>query len=228
MSAAAAPAPAGFWHRYAAWSLDWTLLGAVLAVLLVPLLARAWGEAMALHLLLQDWVFERMLAATDGIPSPLALAVELLADPALAQSARAGSAQLVATLAQAALVAFGASTLYFVASEASAWQGTPGKRLLGLRVQAMDGSAAGFSRALSRHLAGALSWACLNLGHAIAGWRRDHRALHDLLAGTQVLARAPMPRWARAWLGLQLVLLVGALLGIVLWLGWQLFQLAQL
>ena len=47
---------------------------------------------------------------------------------------------------------------------------------------------------------GASSWLTLNLGHALAGFRRDHRALHDLVAGTQVLGRGPMPRWARGLL----------------------------
>jgi hypothetical protein len=68
----------------------------------------------------------------------------------------------------------------------------------------------------------------LNLGHAIAGWRADRRALHDLIAGTRVLAQAPMPAWARAWLWLQLLLLVGLLLGLFGWLGWQLLQIARM
>jgi hypothetical protein len=43
-----------------------------------------------------------------------------------------------------------------------------------------------------------------------------------------VVAVAPMPAWARAWLGLQGALLVGALLGAIGWFGWQLYQLATL
>ena len=223
-----APAPAGFWRRYAAWSLDWTLLGALLALPVLPMLARARGQLLALNQLLQDWVFERMVESTTGMPSPVALAFQLLADPVLADAARAGSAQLLATLLRVALLAGAVSTLYFVLSEGGPWQGTPGKRALGLRVRAADGGVAGFGRALLRHLAGAISWALLNLGHAIAGWRRDRRALHDLVAGTQVLADGPMPRWARAWLGLQLAVLLGALLGALAWFAWQLYQLASL
>jgi uncharacterized RDD family membrane protein YckC len=220
--------PAGFWRRYAAWSLDWTLLGAVLALPLVPLSLRAWSQLQALEQDLQDAMYERLMAAGSELASPVALATKLLDDPAISATLREGSAQLTWTMTQALLVAFGASTLYFVASEGSAWQATPGKRLLGLRVRDMGGAPAGFGRALARHLAGAISWLTLNLGHAIAGWRRDRRALHDLVAGTQVVAIAPMPAWARAWLGLQAALLVSALLGAIGWLGWQLYQLATL
>ena len=57
----------------------------------------------------------------------------------------------------------------------------------------------------------AFSWLTLNLGHAMAAWRRDKRALHDLLAGTTVLNRDPehpeMPVWAKWMVGLQLGLL---------------------
>jgi hypothetical protein len=79
-----------------------------------------------------------------------------------------------------------------------------------------------------RHAAGALSWLLLNLGHAIAGWRADHRALHDLLAGAQLRARGPLPRWARAFLLAQGGLLLGLLLALLAWLGWLLWSLATL
>jgi uncharacterized RDD family membrane protein YckC len=226
--ASAEPAtPAGFWHRYAAWSLDWLLLGAVLGLLLAPLCARAWSQAMALNQLLQDWVFERVVAA-QGIPSPVGMAMELLVDPQLKATAEAGSAALSATLALIVLLLFGGSALYFVAFESSPWQGTPGKRLLGLRVRREDGGVAGPLRATGRHFAGALSWLLLNLGHLVAAWRRDKRALHDLLAGTRVDAAGPLPAWARAWLMAQFVLLLAALAGSFGWLAWQLWQFSQL
>jgi uncharacterized RDD family membrane protein YckC len=220
--------PAGFWRRYAAWSLDWTLLGALLALVLLPLLMRAWAQLRLLEQALQDAAYERLMSAGRELASPLALATTLLDDPGIAASLRDAAAQVTWALTQAGLVAFGAAALYFVAAEGSAWQATPGKRLVGLRVHDMQGQAAGFGRALARHLAGVASWLTFNLGHAIAGWRRDRRALHDLLAGTQVVAVAPMPAWARAWLGLQGALLAGVLLGAIGWFGWQLYQLATL
>jgi len=219
-------APAGFWRRYAAWSLDWLLLGVVLAAPLAPLLARAWAQLLALNQILQDWVYARVVDA-QGVPSPLAMSHELLADPVLAASIGQGSAALVATLTAMALLLFGVSTLYFAGFEASAWQATPGKRLARLQVRAADGGPAGLARALLRHLAGAISWLLLNLGHAIAGWRRDRRALHDLIAGTQVLAQGPTPRWVRAWLIVQGGLFTGVLVGTVAWFCWQLARIAS-
>jgi len=228
LNAPAGLPPAGFWRRYAAWSLDWALLAAPLALLLTPLLVRAWQQLLALQQMLEQWTYARILAADEGLPSPLALTYELLADPALAEIVHAGSLRLVLTLTQALLIAFGVSALYFVAGESSPWQATPGKRALRLRVRTMDGGDVGPGRALLRHLGGALSWAMLNLGHAIAGWRRDGRALHDLLAGTEVLAEGDMPRWARSWLLLQAALLVALFLAGLAWLGWLLLQLASL
>jgi uncharacterized RDD family membrane protein YckC len=220
-----AGAPAGFWRRYAAWSLDWSLLALVLAPLLAPLLARAWQQMRDLNQMLQDWVYQRMVDA-QGMPSPVAMSTQLLSDPTLAAAVEKGSAALSATLTLVALALFGLSALYFVGFEASAWQATPGKRLLRLRVRAADGGVAGFGRALLRHLAGVISWLLLNLGHALVAFRRDHRALHDLVAGTQVLGEGPMPRWARAWLAFQLLLFLAGFAGAVLWFAWQLSRIA--
>ena len=79
-----------------------------------------------------------------------------------------------------------------------------------------------------RFFAGGLSWLALNLGHAMVGWRRDRRALHDLIAGTQVWAAGEMPRAARLWLIAQAALLLGILLAYLLRLFWLLYQLATL
>jgi uncharacterized RDD family membrane protein YckC len=219
-------APAGFWRRYAAWSLDWLLLATLLAPLALPLLLRAWSQLLGLNQMLQGWVYARVVSAQD-VPSPVAMSQELLSDPALAAALASGSAALSATLGWLTLLLFGASALYFVAFEASAWQATPGKRLARLRVRAADGGVAGAWRALARHLAGAISWLLLNLGHALAGWRRDRRALHDLIAGTQVQAQGPMPRWARAWLLGQGAMFVIALLATLAWFGLQLWRITS-
>jgi len=218
--------PAGFWHRYAAWSLDWLLLSAPLALLLWPLLARAWAQLQAANHSVEAWMLARLELSAD-MPSPLAMALQLLADPALAASLHAAVAGLLLTLSEAALIAFALSALYFVSTEAGPWQATPGKRLAHLRVRAVDGGVAGPRRALLRHLGGVPSWAMLNLGHAIAGWRRDHRALHDLIAGTQVLAEGPMPRWVKTWLTAQAVVLAALFFGVFAWFAWVLLQLAR-
>lgn len=221
-------APAGFWRRYAAWSLDWLLLGLPLALLLSPLLARAAAQYAALDRLLQDWVYERVVAADGRIPSPVAMAFELLADAGFAGQARALTLELNATLGLVLACVLGAGALWFVGFEASPWQATPGKRLARVRVAAVDGARLPLARVALRHAGGALSWLLLNLGHAIAGWRGDHRALHDLVAGAQLRALGPMPRWARAFLLAQGAVFLAGLLGLLAWLGWQLWLLATL
>jgi uncharacterized RDD family membrane protein YckC len=221
-------APAGFWRRYAAWSLDWLLLCGPLSLLLWPLLARARAQYAALDAVLQDWVFERVVAAGGGLPSPIAMAQELLQDAGVGGRLYAQLLALQASLGAMLAVLLAVGAAWFIGFEASPWQATPGKRLARVRVAALDGSRLPFARVVLRHAAGALSWLLLNLGHAIAGWRADHRALHDLLAGAQLRARGPLPRWARAFLLAQGVLLLALLLALLAWLGWLLWSLATL
>ena len=227
MSAEEAEAPAGFWRRYAAWSLDWLLLGLPLAFALSPLLRRARAQFDAIDAALQEFVYQHLVAAGGALPSPVAMAMDLLGSETTGGPLHAQVLALQGTLGLVALLVLGVGALWFVGFEASPWQATPGKRLAGVRVDATDGARLPFARVLARHAAGALSWMLLNLGHALAGWRRDKRALHDLLAGTRVLALAPMPRWARAWLWLQFALLAALLLGLLGWLGWLAWQLSQ-
>lgn len=77
---------------------------------------------------------------------------------------------------------------YFVFSESSSYQATPGKYLVGLRVENMHGQRLDWIEANNRFWAGTASWVTLNIGHLIANWRADGRALHDLIANTRVCA----------------------------------------
>jgi uncharacterized RDD family membrane protein YckC len=194
--AAAPDAPAGFWRRAAAWSLDWLMLSPLLWLLVRAPLGTAWDAFSGLLGALQDWMLEHaMLAPATSL---LGLAEQVMHDPALQQLLGRASTALQWALLTASLRAAALAALWFVAFEASAWAATPGKRLLGLRVADMQGQRLSLARSAARFAAGALSWLTLNLGHALAGWRRDHRALHDLVAGTQVRGLGPTPRWARA------------------------------
>jgi uncharacterized RDD family membrane protein YckC len=77
--------------------------------------------------------------------------------------------------------------LYFAAMEASAWQATLGKLVVGVRVTTLDGQRIGFGRASARLLAKLLSLAPLGLGFVVAGVDARKQALHDKVAGTLVV-----------------------------------------
>jgi len=196
--------PARVWPRYAAWSLDAALAAVVLAPFLWSTMSR---DARALERQFADLltglygaVGQRM---AEGA-SPLDIAA-LLSDMSLQQAIEV----LEASLLQAAclpLLAFAAMMLVLqVGGERSPWQGSPGKRTLGLRVIDRDGARPGFGRSVWRQVAGLASWLTLNLGHAMAAVGPEHLALHDRLSRTRVVTHAPrpLPAWARGWILVQ-------------------------
>jgi uncharacterized RDD family membrane protein YckC len=70
---------------------------------------------------------------------------------------------------------------------------TVGKLLIGARIIRMDGSKIGFGVALVRWFGSLLSSLLLGIGYLFIAFRRDRRALHDLVAGTQVIYGQPRP-----------------------------------
>ena len=81
--------------------------------------------------------------------------------------------------------------LYFALLESSRLQATLGKLALAIKVTTLDGRRIGFWRATLRTVAKYLSAAILLIGFIMAGLTRRRQALHDLLAGTLVVDRAP-------------------------------------
>ena len=75
---------------------------------------------------------------------------------------------------------------YFVLCHGTAGQ-TLGKRLLGARVLDESGAPIGYLWALGRSLATIVATVPFGIGFVMAGFRRDRRGLHDLLAGTRVV-----------------------------------------
>jgi uncharacterized RDD family membrane protein YckC len=63
---------------------------------------------------------------------------------------------------------------------------TIGKLLVRIRVVTLEGELPGAGQAFLRWLGYSISLATFGLGFAMAGLRRDKRALHDLVAGTRV------------------------------------------
>jgi len=100
------------------------------------------------------------------------------------------SLQTKAWLAGASLVMWGLFALYYVLHGWARRGGTPGTRLLGLRlVDWHQRVPIGYPRALLRMVAVLVSLATLGVGFLLPLFRRDRKTLHDLLAGTQVVHR---------------------------------------
>jgi uncharacterized RDD family membrane protein YckC len=187
------PCPAGFWQRYVAYFVDVLLLSIVNQVLVTAGLAVAFTAGGGFDL--EAWT-QRAIANPP---------VDL--DGALALPAPLGwltAASLVAYVVVAAA--------YFIGLEASSKQASFGKQLVGIRVTDRDGNPPGFGRAAGRFFAATLSWLTLNLGHALAAWTKERRALHDYLAGTRVehvdRTRTAMPGWGWLIIGVSVLLFV--------------------
>lgn len=205
-------APAAFPRRCAAWSLD--MMPPLLAAL--ALCAGRMADGVARASAAFDALARSMAQAMIDLPgagaTPLDLARRWLDDPAQRAAITALSDAIVATVFPPLLLAALLALAWFVAFEASPWQATPGKRALGLRVTGTGGRRIRIAQAALRHLAGALSWFTLNLGHLLALLPPRRQALHDRVAGTQV-TQAPgtggrLPAWAIAWLCVQAALAI--------------------
>jgi uncharacterized RDD family membrane protein YckC len=98
------------------------------------------------------------------------------------------SPAVVERITLAAMLVGGA--LYSICSELG-WGGTPGKRLLGMRVETMRGQAPDRQTVLLRHGLRTMSWCLFGLGFLIAPFNERRQALHDLLTETRVLAVSP-------------------------------------
>jgi uncharacterized RDD family membrane protein YckC len=97
--------------------------------------------------------------------------------------------------------------LYFAITESSQHRASPGKRALRLQVLTADGEQrVSFLRATGRWAARYLSLLLLLIGYLMQPFTARKQALHDLLAGTVVVAIAPTRRWLVA---LMLALAVG-------------------
>lgn len=205
--------PAGFVRRYAAWSLDAAAISAIAMVLAWPALLPAWqvlaAAASSLVATVADALFEAMMS---GVPLP-AVATGLLHDPRLLQVAAAFRSGLW-HLAWPFVSGYAAVALpWHVAGVASRWQASPGKRIFGMVVLGPGASRPTMARAVGRHLAAALSWLTLNLGH-LAALGPSRAALHDRIAGTRVCRRQGVPGRATlvaAWIAAQGVAVVAML-----------------
>jgi uncharacterized RDD family membrane protein YckC len=157
----AAPKPpvyAGFWLRGVAYAVD-LLLVALLAMPLLALTAPLAGN---------HWEEYSKLAPQEmfDVQNPVVRPFMVVALPAILLC----------------------GWLYFALCESSSWQGTPGKRLLGLRVSDLQGRRISFARASGRFAGRILTGLVpFGIGYVLAGVTARKQALHDLIAGCLVL-----------------------------------------
>lgn len=79
--------------------------------------------------------------------------------------------------------------LYFAFCESSSWQGTLGKKALGLQVTDLEGNRISFGRASGRFFAKIISGMILMIGYIMAGFTAKKQALHDMIAGCLVIKK---------------------------------------
>jgi uncharacterized RDD family membrane protein YckC len=82
---------------------------------------------------------------------------------------------------------------YFIGFTASPLQGTPGKRLMGIKVTDLAGNRLGLVHSLARFAASLASIALAGLGLALAAWTQRRQSLHDLAARTLVVRAQAAP-----------------------------------
>jgi uncharacterized RDD family membrane protein YckC len=201
--------PAGFWRRYAAYSLDFALLGMISTLLVWSRLVAGSREISSAMSRLSELLSRGLGDALMQGATPAQLSSDMLQNPAIEAAADAVQAAIFDLSLPWLLCYAVLAALYHIGAEQSHWQGSPGKHALDLVVvDAGVGQRAALPRITVRHFAGALSWLTLNLGHALAALPPQKRALHDYIAGTRVITTdtSPhLPPWARVWLALQVV-----------------------
>jgi uncharacterized RDD family membrane protein YckC len=85
------------------------------------------------------------------------------------------------------LFSFGLWWLYFIGFNASSWQGTPGKRILGLSITDLVGNRISFGRATGRFFAEILCALTMGIGWLMIAFTEKKQGLHDKVAGTLVV-----------------------------------------
>ncbi len=80
---------------------------------------------------------------------------------------------------------------YFAMMESSAWQGTVGKKVMGIQVTDLNGSRISLGRATIRLAVKAFLSGWFLIGYIMAFFTQRKQGLHDLIAGTLVLTKQP-------------------------------------
>jgi len=206
------PSPAGFWKRYVAYFIDIVILYIAVEILSMLFFSfRGQSDIGSLNALLASL----QTSNANGDPPDVLGAIQTLQDIVM-------PALVFSTCAYFILAG-----IYFSWMEGSRHQASIGKKLLGIKVTNANGAPIGPAQSIARFLAAGLSWVTMNLGHALAAWTPDRRALHDYIANTRVENVDPkntaMPLWAWAIIVIHGLAFVGGTLFLLLTV-WMLMQ----
>jgi uncharacterized RDD family membrane protein YckC len=102
-----------------------------------------------------------------------------------------GAIVAMATVGAGFVVAICGAWLYEAFMLSSEWQATVGKRAMSIAVTGIDGGRISFGRATARHFAKWISRIILFFGFIMAAFTEKKQALHDMIAETLVVNRAP-------------------------------------
>ena len=78
------------------------------------------------------------------------------------------------------------STLYYAGMNASKWQGTLGKMIVGIKITDLNGQRISFGRSLGRFFAAILS-IIFFIGYIMTAFTEKKQSLHDIIASTVVV-----------------------------------------
>jgi uncharacterized RDD family membrane protein YckC len=157
---------AGFWLRLVAYLIDAAIIGIPLGVLIIAGIAMTGASAA-----ISGNADEDSLKAFLGV---------------------FGVMMILSVIAVLIVVAW----LYYAYSESSTWQGTLGKRALGLYVTDLNGNRITFGRASGRFFARFITRLIpLGIGFIMAGFTARKQALHDMIASCLVLRRQAVAAW---------------------------------
>ncbi|MEK5063321.1 RDD family protein [Cytobacillus sp. FSL R5-0596] len=158
----------GFWLRFAAYLIDSIIVGIPLAILSIVIFLIFFSTSDTFNMMISD---------------PSYMETEMSDDEAIAFIGT-----YFGVLGVTFLFNLIVAVAYFAGMHASPWQGTVGKKLLGLKVTDLNGDHISFWRAVGRYFAMAITGIFI-IGFIIAAFTEKKQALHDLIAGTVVLKK---------------------------------------
>jgi len=157
----------GFWIRFAAYLIDYIIVGIPLSILTVIIFFVFFGASGFIDVILADPTYGEYELTDAEIFALLgsylgALGVTLILNIIVYVS-------------------------YFAGLHSSKWQATLGKKMLGLKVTDLDGNRISFWRALGRYLAMSFLSGILLIGYIVAAFTEKKQSLHDLICSTVVV-----------------------------------------